>query len=90
MSQQIQISQEKLQEILKEYEFDTEDIFADYDDEFRDIVLAIKKLDLPERIILILYAHLQSQRKLGKILGCSHSICGKELKRIRNKLLELM
>ena len=86
MSQQIQITNEELQNIKKEYDFDVEDIFSSFDDEFRNLVVAINKLPLPDYIILLLYAHFQSQRKVGKILGCSHSIVGKELKRIRQEI----
>ena len=86
MSQQIQITNEELQNIKKEYDFDTEDIFSSFDDDFRNVVLATNKLPLPDKIILLLYAHFQSQRKVGKILGVSHSIIGKELKRIRQEI----
>lgn len=86
MSQQIQITNEELQNIKKEYDFDVEDIFSSFDDEFRNIAIATKQLPLPDYIILLLYAHFQSQRKVGKILGVSHSIVGKELKRIRQEI----
>ena len=90
MSQQIQISQEKLKEIIKEYDFNTKDIFSDYTDEQVSYFEAVKKLPLPDYIILLLYAHFQSQRKVGKIIGVSHSVVGREIRRIRQDLQQLM
>lgn len=86
MSRQIQITNEELRNIKEEYDFDTDDIFSEFDDDFRDLVLALNKLTLPDRIILLLYAHFQSQRKVGKILGISHSVVGKEIRRIRAEI----
>lgn len=90
MSQQIQITNEELQNIKKEYDFDVDDIFSSFDDDFRNIAIATKQLPLPDYIILLLYAHFQSQRKVGKILGVSHSIVGKELKRIRQEIFDIL
>ncbi|MBP5421425.1 MAG: hypothetical protein J6Y78_03175 [Paludibacteraceae bacterium] len=89
MSQQIQITPEQVQEIIKEYDFDTDDVF-EFDDELKELSAAIKKLSLPDRIIILLYAHFASQRKVGKVLGVSHSVVGQELKRIREKIFEIL
>lgn len=89
MSQQIQISPEQVQEIVREYDFDTDDVF-EYDDKLKALSAAIKKLSLPDRIIILLYAHFASQRKVGAILGISHSVVGSCLKDIRKKIFEIM
>ena len=89
MSQQIQITPEQVQEIIKEYDFDTDDVF-EYDDELKELSAAIKKLSLPDRIIILLYAHFASQRKVGAILGISHSVVGTCLKEIRKRIFEIM
>lgn len=89
MSQQIQITPEQVQEIIKEYDFDTDDVF-EFDDELKTLSAAIKKLSLPDRIIILLYAHFASQRKVGAILGISHSVVGTCLKDIRKRLFEIM
>ena len=89
MSQQIQITPEQVQELIKEYDFDTDDVF-EFDDELKELSAAIKKLSLPDRIIILLYAHFASQRKVGKVLGVSHSVVGQELKRIREKIFEIL
>lgn len=90
MSQQIQITNEELQNIKKEYDFNTEDMFSSFDDDFRNIAIATKQLPLPDYIILLLYAHFESQRKVGRVLGVSHSIVGKELKRIRAEIFDIL
>ena len=89
MSQQIQISPEQVQEIIKEYDFDTDDIF-EYDDKLKALSAAIKKLSLHDRIIILLYAHFASQRKVGRVLGVSHSVVGQELKRIRAQIFNIL
>lgn len=89
MSQQIQITPEQVQEIIKEYDFDTDDVF-EFDDELKTLSAAIKKLSLPDRIIILLYAHFASQRKVGAILGISHSVVGTCLKEIRKRIFEIM
>lgn len=41
-----------------------------------------------ERILILLYVDCQSYRKLGKRLGLSHQTCAKEVRRIREKILD--
>lgn len=43
----------------------------------------VSKLSAEDRKLIILYAHYNSLRKVGEILGMSHSKVGGELKRIR-------
>ena len=90
MSQpQIKLDPQQIKDIIEDYEFDTEDILK-YDDEFVEVAEAVKKLPKPDYIILLLYSHLQSQRKVGKILGVSHSIIGRELRRIREEIQDII
>ena len=41
-----------------------------------------------ERILILLYVDCQSYRKLGQRLGLSHQTCAKEVRRIREKILD--
>lgn len=47
-----------------------------------------QRLSDVDRTLLILYADCLSYRKLGKRLGLSHTLVGKEIRRIRAKVLE--
>lgn len=78
-----------MKELVKEYDFKTDDILQ-YDDEQVNYFEAVKKLPKPDYIILILYAHFQSQRKVGSLLGVTHSIIGRELRRIRNEITNII
>lgn len=41
-----------------------------------------------ERTILILYMELQSFRKLGEVMGCSHQTMRNEVQRIKDKIFK--
>lgn len=51
---------------------------------------ALSLLPEPERIIFLLQTEIQSQRKVGEILGVSHSTVGKEVSEIREKIMTLI
>lgn len=74
-----------LEELLLDYDLDF-GIFTDLDDRLLEIEDKLYALKAPERIILILYAEYKSYRKVGKILGFSHSTVMKHLKEIKEKL----
>lgn len=74
-----------LDELLEDYELDF-GIFTDVDDRLLAISDKYLSLNIPERIILILYAELKSYRKVAKVLGFSHSTTMKHIKEIRRKL----
>ena len=74
-----------LEELLEDYELDF-GAFTDLDDRLLGIEDKLTALKAPERIILILYAELKSYRKVGKVLGFSHSTVMKHIKEIREKL----
>lgn len=52
--------------------------------------LALSRLDVADQAIFILYAELGSIRKLGELLGISRGCAHKEIKRIRQELMERM
>lgn len=74
-----------LEELLLDYDLDF-GMFTDLDDRLLEIEDKLYALKAPERIILILYAEYKSYRKVGKILGFSHSTVMKHLKEIKEKL----
>lgn len=85
----IELTPEEIKQIVQEYNLDLDDPM-NYDDELVEVFSAVNKLPAPERLILILYAELQSQRKLGSVLGVSHGTCLKALRQIREKLNRIM
>ena len=79
----------KLKDIMKDYSPSEEGIFNSEEDNIRIIKDIIwHKLSEVDRRVLILYAELGSQRKLGKELGLSASTCNKLIKDIRRKIYE--
>ena len=81
------ISPAELREIYKDYEFDTSDVLT-YDDETKSIIDKFNKnLTTPEKIIMKLYAEFHSARKVAQLLNVSNTTIGKELNKIRNKIL---
>ena len=80
----------KLKDIMTDYR-PNEGIFNTEPDR----VAAVKdviwhRLNEVERRVIILYAHLGSQRKLGEELGLSASTINKLIKQIRNKIYEYL
>lgn len=85
----------ELADVIKEYRAAKDDylfrgdIFDDDPEKVRIIKRIItEKLSQPDRAILLLYCECESYRVLGKALGVSHVTAGRELKRIRAKVLE--
>lgn len=85
----IRISASELRDILKEYEYE-ENIFTLDDPRVVAIKWALSKIPDADRIIYCLWLDLESSRKVGRILGVSHSTILKELKRIKNEILDLI
>lgn len=85
----IGINKDELKLIMSDYVFN-DDIMCEDDDRVRDIKYALQQLPEADRIIFILQTDIQSQRKVGNILGVSHTAIGKECKRIRAKILEIL
>lgn len=77
-----------LNRIIKDYQPDT-DIFSDEDErvsKLKDIIF--NRLTEIDRRVILLYAELQSQRKVAKILGVSASTVNILIRRIRKEILE--
>lgn len=85
----LQINKEQLKLIMADYQFNP-DIMCEDDDRVRDIKYALTKLPEADRIIFILQTDIQSQRKVGNLLGVSHTAIGKECKRIKEKILTII
>lgn len=85
----------KDKEIARDYKSIREDyrwdgsIFSQEPDRTARIKWIIdNRLTEVERILILLYVDCQSYRKLGQRLGLSHQTCAKEVRRIREKILD--
>lgn len=85
---QIQLTPQQIKDIDKQYQYKF-DMFED-DLEAQKAKYALTQIDTADKVIFELYAEFQSSRKVGKILGCSHNIVLKEIRRIRQQIKEIM
>ena len=76
-----------LKTIIKEYEPDNS-IWSEDNELIDKIKRAVQNLDDADRIIFILYCETGSLREVGKKLGVSHSTVYKEIKRIKQQILD--
>lgn len=83
--QTLKISPEELRAIMKEYEYD-DDVMNDEDERVRKVKRAMTKLQMADRIIFCLYMELGASRKVGMVLGVSHSTILKEVNRIKREI----
>lgn len=83
------IDKEQLKKIMADYKYD-DDIMNEDDERVAKIKYAISKLPEADKVIFILQTDIQSQRKVGNLLGVSHTAIGKECKRIKEKILEII
>lgn len=81
----LNIKPEELRAILKEYEYN-DDIMCDDDERVRAIKKALTKLTVADRTLFVLYMDLGASRKVGKVLGVSHSTILKEINRIKMEI----
>lgn len=72
---------------MEDYEPD-ETIWREYDDTVLYFKKAMESLEESDRIIFVLYCEYGSLRKVGKRLGCSHSIIYKNIRRIKLQMLD--
>lgn len=73
--------------IREEYRYDA-DIFSTEADRTARLKWIIEnKLSQVDQTLILMYADCMSLRKLGKRLGISHTLLGKEIKRIRGNIL---
>lgn len=80
------LNQSEISELLKDYELDFS-LFTDIDDRLLAIEDKWESLELPYKILLILYAEYGSLRKVASLLGFSHTTIAKEINKLREKLL---
>lgn len=74
--------------VRAEYEFDA-DPCSDATPKERVVKWVLTyRLELPERILLILYNELGTVRELADMLGVARSTLGDQLKRIKDKVRE--
>ena len=77
-----------LNRILEDYQPDN-DIFSEEDEvvaKLKDVIF--NRLSEIDRRVILLYAELQSQRKVAKLLGVSASTVNILIRRIRKEILE--
>lgn len=82
----IGITGNELRGIMSDYAFN-DDIMCEDPQKVRVAKIALSRLNESDRIIFCLALDQESSRKVGKILGVSHSTVLKQLKRIRRELL---
>lgn len=79
------IKPDKLKDIMEDFTFDTG--CTDYDDEFLSIIDTLNSLQQGDRIILSLYAELQSLRKTAAALGVSYTAMRKHINKIKQNFM---
>lgn len=80
------IKPDKLKDIMEDFTFDTG--CTDYDDEFLSIIDTLNNLQQGDRIILSLYAELQSLRKTAAALGVSYTAMRKHINKIKQNFMQ--
>lgn len=88
MTPQIKLTPQQIKDIDKQYQYQF-DLFTD-DLEAQKAKYALTQIDTADKVIFELYAEFQSSRKVGKILGVSHNIVLREVRRIREQIIELI
>lgn len=83
---QPKITGKELRSILGEYEYN-DDVMCEDTAKVRAAKKALQNISESDRIIYCLYLDQQSSRKVGKLLGVSHSTILKQLQRIKAELL---
>lgn len=79
------VKPEELKDIMENFTFDTG--CTDYDDEFIEIIDTLNSLQQGDRIILSLYAELQSLRKTAAALGVSYTAIRKHINKIKQNFM---
>ena len=73
--------------IREEYRYDADIFSTEADSTARLKWIIENKLSQVDQTLILMYADCMSLRKLGKRLGISHTLLGKEIKRIRGNIL---
>lgn len=81
-----EISSSELKSILAQWDYD-DDIMCEEDERTRSVKWALSQIPPADKVIFCLWLETGASRKVGKILGVSHSTVLKEIKRIKNNIL---
>jgi len=80
---------ERLKAIRPDYAWDPS-VFAEGDKRADAVRCIIEtRLSTVDRTIILLYIDLQSYRELGRLLGFSQTTAFKEVKRVRQRILDI-
>lgn len=85
--QMMKMMEINIKEIIEEYK-PNDDIFSDDSDDVGILKESVMNLTSADKIIFLLYSELASYRKVAKILGVSHTIIYKQIKKIREDIRE--
>lgn len=77
----MEIKPNDLKKIMEDFTFETGN--TEYDDNFLQVINTLNNLPQGDRIILSIYAELQSERKTAKALGVSRTAVRKYIKKIK-------
>jgi DNA-directed RNA polymerase specialized sigma subunit len=79
---------ENVEKMIEMYKPSTDIFDETADDEMNIYKEAVQILPPADKIIFLLYTEKQSLRAVAKVLGVSHTIVAKEIKKIRQKIKE--
>lgn len=82
---EIKVDSNELKAILEEYKYNP-DVMSEEDERVIKCKKALGKIPIPDRTIFCLYLDLGASRKVGKLLGVSHSTILKEINRIKKEI----
>lgn len=84
-TKQMKIQKVNIKELLEDYTLDFS-MFSNIDDRLLEIEDKWLSLEKSEKILIILYAEYKSYRKVGDILGMSHTTVARFINDVRSKL----
>lgn len=80
---------EDIKKIIEDYE-PNNSIWSEDDEQMNKIKNIVSNLNYADKIIFTLYCETGSLRKLGKMLGVSHSTAYKCIKDIKEQILQCL
>lgn len=83
-----QIIVREFRDIRRDYDFDPS-IFNDEDEKIRRVKQVIMtEIDPVDRVLFLMYTDYGSLRKLGAHFGVSHTTLAKEIRRIKQEIID--
>lgn len=83
-----QIIVREFRDIRRDYDFDPS-IFNDEDEKIRRVKQVIMtEIDPVDRVLFLMYTDCGSLRKLGAHFGVSHTTLAKEIRRIKQEIID--